>query len=868
MQAPIRILHVEDDDDDSQLMERAVRLAGHDAHWTRVETEQPFREALEAPPDIVLADYLLPGFGGLRALGIAKARHPDLPFILVSGTIGEERAVEARRLGADDYVWKDRLGRLPAAILNAVRSARDRAARREAQEKLAEREAGLRHAQTMAKLAYVVTGAGGTFESWSDTFAVLAGAATMPRSLRGWLALVHPDDREGFRAISVAAAKSPGRAEVEYRLLRPGGEIAHVRQTLEPLAPGEGARRGVRWFNTLQDITESKIAEERVRRLNRVHAVLSGINAAMLRIREEPALLREACRVAVEAGHFAIAWIGLVDREDATVRPVASFGEGASALLESAPAAALSLRDGERGMAERAVRGKLAAVSNNVNEDSHPLVKDQLQRLGIRSLSILPLLAGAESIGVLALYATEIGFFDEDEMRLLTELAGDVSYALQQIEKARRLDHLSYFDPLTDLANRRLFHEKLKLQLDNAARTGERVGLQIVDVVRFKAVTDSLGRQAGDALLVEIARRMQKGAWQQTWFARLEADHFAIIMPGVGGAEEIARRSEVRYREVFGAPFELGGASLHVDARRGIALFPDDAQDADGLLRSAEAALKRSKVTGERYLFHAPEMTARSAEGLALENRLRRALENGDFVLHYQPQYRADGQSIAGLEALVRWQSPELGLVPPLDFLPMLEATGLIVPLGAWALRRAALDRRSWLESGLEAPNVSVNVSALQLGQRDFVETVERALADGASPHGIDLEITETLIMQDIQSCIGKLNAVRSLGVGIAIDDFGTGYSSLLYLARLPVQALKIDRSFISLVNDDPAMTTLVQTMIALGHSLNLRVIAEGVETEAQARFLRLLQCDEMQGYLFSKPRDKDDIAGLLQERR
>jgi diguanylate cyclase (GGDEF)-like protein/PAS domain S-box-containing protein len=989
----VRVVHVEDSEADAQLIFRALREAGYELAWTRVCREADFLRALEPPPDVVLADYRLPGFSGLRALELLKKRHPDVPLLIVSGTIGEEKAVEAIRLGADDYVLKDRLARLPTAVKNAVSAARERAARRVAQseldalgerlksvvtalpdvvwsiavpsrevlyispaasavfgreprefyqhrntwvalvhpddrarvtaalempvprdyqseyrilkpsgevrwiqshgrfvtdasgkagradgisrdvtelvrlsEALREREAGLRQAQVMARLAHVVTGADGAFERWSETLPQLAGVApdNLPRSTRAWLQLVHPEDRARFRAAAAEAGRTGRRAELEYRV--PHGErgVIHVRQMIEPLATDADSAGPLRWFNTLQDITESKLAEERIRRLNRVHAVLSGINGAIVRIREQRQLFDEACRVAVEAGRFVMAWIGLVDHEAALVRPVAAHGDDVEGFLAGAPLALLESKPEGRGLAGRAIRAKAAILSNDVKNDPQRLMRKELDERGINSLAILPLMVEGEAVGVLALYAADVGFFDEEELRLLRELAGDVAYALDHIQKAQKLDYVSYYDPLTGLPNRTLFQERLKLQLEEAARKAERVSLQILDLERFKSVNHSLGRQAGDALLVELAKRLRQGALATSWFARLGADHFAIVMPGLSNAEEIARRTERRAGEVLGVPFVVGEAELRISAHVGIALFPDDATDADSLLRNAEAALKKAKATGERYVFYTQEMTARIAEKLSLESRLRQALEKEEFVLHYQPKYHADGRTMAGLEALIRWQSPHLGLVPPLQFVPLLEETGLILQAGSWALRRAALDHRGWAEAGLAPPKVAVNVSAIQLRRRDFVETVERSIAVGVSPTAIDLELTESLVMEDIDASIEKLSAVRRLGIGIAIDDFGTGYSSLFYLARLPVEALKIDRSFLATMVEDPTSMTLIQTMVSLAHSLHLKVIAEGVETEEQAKLLRLLRCDQMQGYLFSKPITREQIAALL----
>jgi EAL domain-containing protein (putative c-di-GMP-specific phosphodiesterase class I) len=307
---------------------------------------------------------------------------------------------------------------------------------------------------------------------------------------------------------------------------------------------------------------------------------------------------------------------------------------------------------------------------------------------------------------------------------------------------------------------------------------------------------------------------------------------------------------------------------LRVSTKAGIALFPNDAADAETLLRNAEAALRKAKASGERHLFYTQQMTQRVAEKLTLENKLRQALEKSEFVLHYQPKINLETRAIVGVEALIRWQSPELGLVPPMKFIPLLEETGLILEVGSWALNRAALDHRGWAEKRLKAPRVAVNVSPIQLRQRNFVALLEQAIMEGIAPVGVDLEITESVIMEDIEATIEKLKNARDLGMNIAIDDFGTGYSSLAYLAKLPVGFLKIDRSFIITMLKDVNTMTLVSTIISLAHSLKLKVVAEGVESEDQAHMLRLLRCDEMQGYLFSKPLPYEGLISLLNKSR
>jgi EAL domain-containing protein (putative c-di-GMP-specific phosphodiesterase class I) len=312
---------------------------------------------------------------------------------------------------------------------------------------------------------------------------------------------------------------------------------------------------------------------------------------------------------------------------------------------------------------------------------------------------------------------------------------------------------------------------------------------------------------------------------------------------------------EQRLEATFRGPFRVGDNDLRVSARVGIALFPDDGADAETLLRNAEAALKKAKGTGDRYLFFAQAMTARVAERLSLENRLRDALDNEEFVLHYQPKVNLATGLLTSAEALIRWNDPKTGLVPPLQFIPILEETGLIHDVGRWAMRKAIQDYLRWRDAGLGAVRIAVNVSPLQLRNRHFVAEVEQALAaDPLAAAGLELEITESLIMEDVKHSTALLLAIRAMGVTIAIDDFGTGYSSLSYLSKLPVDTLKIDRSFVNDMTAGPEGLALVSTILTLAHSLKLKVVAEGVETEEQSRLLRLLKCDEMQGYLFSKP--------------
>jgi diguanylate cyclase (GGDEF)-like protein len=612
------------------------------------------------------------------------------------------------------------------------------------------------------------------------------------------------------------------------------------------------------------EVAERKRAEARVMRLNRVYAVLSGINTSIVRIRDRQALFDEVCRIAVEHGGFRMAWIGLLDSNGLDITPAAKAGAHEGYLdkirltaREAAPGSCLLL-------AQAARQGGAAVCNDVVTDPRMARWREAALERGFRSLVVFPLQAGDKMVGVLLLYAPEKDFFDTEEMKLLAEIAGDISFALDHIEKSERIDYLAYYDSITGLANRALFQERLAEHLRTADRERDRLAVCIFDVERFKIVNDALGRQAGDALLKQVAARLTGAIGDPARLARVSADGFALLMPEVHGEDDAARRLEQKLRAGFDAPFTVDGNELRVSAKAGLALFPNDATEGEALFAKAEAAWKKAKQTGERFVFYTQKMTDAVAHNFSLENKLRRALEKEEFVLHYQPRVDLETRLIVGVEALIRWRSPELGLVPPMQFIPLMEQTGLILEVGDWAVRQAVIDYRKWVDQGLAAPRIAVNVSAIQLRQRNFVDAMTAAIGRGAIPPAIDLELTESLLMEDIRGNVEKLKAIQALGVKVAIDDFGTGHSSLAYLARLPVDTLKIDRSFIITMLEDPGSMTLVQTIISLAHSLKLAAVAEGVESQEQATMLRLLRCDQIQGYLISKPLPMDEMTALL----
>jgi diguanylate cyclase (GGDEF)-like protein/PAS domain S-box-containing protein len=750
------------------------------------------------------------------------------------------------------------------AVLGIYILALDVTAEHQAEMVLREREAGLRHAQEMAGLAHVIVRPDGSFERWSENWPRLIGLepARLPRSTRESLELVHPEERERFRSTVIEAGRSRRRTVVEYRMRRGDGALVLVRQTMEPLGePGADGRS--QWFVTLQDVTEQKNAEEGIRRLNRVHAVLSGINGAIVRIRDRQELFDEVCRIGVELGGFRFAWLCRVDFAAQRLVPVASAGNGRDFLERIRDR--LSLRDdapGGHGIASVAVRENRAVFVSDIETDPLIVLKDLHRELGIRSVGVLPVVVAGKPVAVLGLHAPEAGFFDEAEQRLLQELAGDIAFALDHIEKEEEVRYLAYYDQVTGLANRTLFLERLAQNIAAAAAGGHRLALAVINIERFKTINDTFGRHAADDLLRQVAGRLTRVTGDAAHVARVGADHFAVVVPRFRRDEALFEAFQRATRRVDGEPYAVAGTELRISTQGGVALYPADGADAETLFRNAEAALRKS-ASGQHFLFYTPEMTARIAEKLDLENKLRRAVERAEFVLHYQPKLHLASRRIIGAEALVRWASPELGLVAPGRFIPLLEETGLIAKVGPWALARAIEDQQRWRARGLAAPRISVNVSSVELRRAEFVAAVKDALAHGVQP-AIDLEITESLLMEDVEHSVLKLKALGELGVGVAIDDFGTGYSSLGYLTRLPAQSLKIDRSFIGTMLENPDIMTLVSTIISLAHALRLKVVAEGVESEAQAKVLRKLRCDEVQGYLFGKPVPADAFENLL----
>jgi diguanylate cyclase (GGDEF)-like protein/PAS domain S-box-containing protein len=447
----------------------------------------------------------------------------------------------------------------------------------------------------------------------------------------------------------------------------------------------------------------------------------------------------------------------------------------------------------------------------------------------------------------------------------LVGATADITERKEHASRLARLDYLTLHDELTGLPNRALLTTELEKHLALATQHSEKLAIIAVDIVRFRNVNETLGRRGGDALLQEVARRLSSCLRPSDLVARFDGNSFMLVMTGVEHESSVAQWVEQTLLPALGQPLSILDTDLSLSAKAGLALFPSDGSAGDALIANAEAALKQAKHSALPYLFYAPSMNSRVAEKLRLETKLRRALANEEFLLFYQPKIELKSGQMVGMEALIRWRDPEAGLIPPGHFIPVLEETQLILQVGRWVIQRAAQQAADWLELGHVVPRIAVNVSALQLAQRDFVSSLDAALARfPQAASSLDLELTESVLMTDLSGNIEKLRAAKERGLQIAIDDFGTGYSSLGYLSRLPLDALKVDRSFIDNMADDPQQMSIVTAIISLAHSIDLKVIAEGVETPTQAQLLRLLRCDQIQGYLLARPQPAEDVVKLL----
>jgi diguanylate cyclase (GGDEF)-like protein len=490
---------------------------------------------------------------------------------------------------------------------------------------------------------------------------------------------------------------------------------------------------------------------------------------------------------------------------------------------------------------------------------------------GLRSCWAALIRSGRDDVlGMFCLYHKVHVPPDETAASFLKMAGKLITIAVEHHQLTDQLAYRAQHDALTGLPNRVLFEDRLQQALLRASISGKPVGVAFLDVDRFKTINDTLGHHAGDVMLCRLVARVSERMGKADTLARMGGDEFAMILPDLADSTAAERFGDSVIGS-FKAPLEVLGQELFVTISLGLAMYPKDGRDSVTLKKNADAALYVAKNNGrDRMRCFTADMNNGTRERLDLENSLRRAVENGELRLYYQPKVDASDR-ITGLEALLRWQHPTLGCIQPAKFIPMAEENGLIVPIGRWVLNEAARQILAWDKAGLRRVPVAVNVSAVQFAQPDFEQELTAVLhAHGLEPRWLELELTESVLMQNMHDARSRLGRLEQIGVNIAIDDFGTGYSSLVYLQRLPIDVLKIDRAFVSVIGSGQPSgkgrddATIVRSIAALAHSLGIGLVAEGVETEHQRDVLLSIGCPVMQGFLYSKPRPAEEIAGML----
>lgn len=873
MTRPIRVLHLEDQDRDARLIRDKLALEGLACEIALARGREDFVSGLRTGRlDLILLDYNVPGYDGMEALRHAREALPDVPVIVISGVLDEEHAVECLKAGAVDYLLKQRLQRLGSAMSRALQEAAAGALLRRQEQALRENERRLELALEASNLATwdwdIASGKVQFSPQWWRILGYEPGE--IPTRIEAWETLTHPDDLVRVRSALADQFKGVvSTLDVEYRMRAKHGEWRWIR-SVGRVVERDSASRAVRGTGTHGDVSERKQAEERIARLNRIYAVLSGINSAIVRVADRRALFRETCRIATEQGRFRFAWVGMLDDKTLDIVPVAwaGFEDG---FLAQCPRSARPEAPGGRSVAGEVMRSGKASFVDDVDSNESLIYREQMRARGYRARCMLPLTVAGRTVGLLSLYAGEPGVFDDEERKLLQELAGDVSFALDHLGKKERLDYLAYYDELTGLPNRTLFRDRadqILMRLHGQQAAG--VAVVILDVDGLHNINASAGRQAGDGILREIARRLGTGRLGANHVARVGADVFAALLVDLQSEAELLNFLEQRVGSTLGEPIRALDTDFSISVRCGVAVFPGDGADAEALLQNAEAALRSAKARGDRCLFYSAELNARAGERLALRSQLAQALERGQLELHYQPQLAiATGEAI-GMEALLRWRHPDKGWIPPSEFIPIAEESGLILPIGEWGLRTACAQNKAWQDAGLPPLTMSVNLSALQFRQADIVQRIDAILRDtGLSPRDLDLEITESMVVS--AGALARLRELTALGVTLSMDDFGTGYSSLGALRQYPLNRLKMDRSFVHDLPGSEHAAAIASAIVGMARALGLSVIAEGVETATQAEFLQSIWCEHAQGFYYSKalpPREAEAWLRSRMERR
>jgi len=821
--APTTVLLVEDEPADARLIQAGLAGAGDGAF--RVEWVTRLADALErlgrAGIDVVMLDLTLPDGQGLGVFDQVIEAAPDALVLILSLACDEAVARLAVQRGAHDYLLKGHVD--PHLLSRTLRYVMECKAARDA---LQSSETRFRAMSDASPLGIFVSDAEGACVYTNTAYQRISGLSFEQTLGTSWSMAIHPEDRQRVLADWHAAAHSDAPLRTEFRFQREDGSVVWTRVNSAAMRNGMHSHGHVQ---TVEDITERKstefglqVAEEALfEEKERAQVTLNSIGDAVL----TTDLLGNVTYLNL-VGETMTGW----SSEDALGRPLAEVFriiDGTTRQAAANPAQRALAEDRTVGLAADCVLIRRDGFESAIEDSAAPIHNRDGQ------------VAGAVIV-----------FHDVSQSRAMTQ----------------KMTHLAQHDFLTGLPNRGLLTERICQSIGLGNRHGKQVALLFLDLDDFKHINDSLGHAIGDQLLQSVADRLVACVRNTDMVCRQGGDEFVILLAEIEQPQDAALVAETLLA-AFVAPHNISGQELHVTVSIGISVYPDDGGNVETVMQNADTAMFHAKANGRNnYQFFRGDMNACAVHRQFVEGSLRRALKQGEFLLHYQPKIDLASGAMTGAEALIRWQDPENGLVYPGQFVPIAEACGLIVPIGCWVLREACRQVRAWLDAGLRAVPVAVNISAVEFRHKGFVDGVAQILQEtGLASGNLQLELTESILMHDAESSVLVLEALKAMGVRLAIDDFGTGYSSLSYLKRFPIDTLKIDQSFVRDIATDADDATIVSAVIGMGKNLKHQVVAEGVETHAQLEFLRTQQCDEGQGFHFSHALSAEAFGLLLE---
>lgn len=824
MNDQLKVVIIEDSPADAELAVASLHRTWRNIDWRRVETENEFIDALSWLPDIIIADYEVPGFGAVAALRLLKQQTSNIPLIVFTGAVTEEIVVRCMRLGAADYLLKDRLMRLGSAIENALQMRNEREAKHrteQEQQRLSALNSALldsmpAHAALLDREGNIIaTNAAWRCDGTRDGFSNPDWnvGTHYPSACMNLLRRHHLHAVEIARGVRAVLAGSRNHFAIEYPtgidsarrwfsvLVTP---VTHVRND-SPHSAGAVIMH--------VDITERRGVEEQLK-----------VNANALQQLTEGVVITNADLKVIAINKAYSAMTGY-EHDEVSGLPLWTVitGEEAQPLAGNNPA--LPISSGWRTeLNSRRKDGETFPAIFSVNP-----VRNELGRI-------------------------------EHYTAVLTDLS-----SLRDVE--RRIEYLSQHDSLTGLPNRAALETELLSSIGHQRDHAHTVAVLLVELDRFKSINDTLGHRTGDALIRAVTERLHHIRHPRDYLARIGGDEFVLLRRNSCDTESILRHAE-HIRAELEKPFVIGSRELFITASIGISSFPDDGSDYESLLRAADAAVYQAKQSGRNAIAqYSPAEDAAATARFTLQNNLPLALARDQFVLEYQPVVDLNSGVVTGVEALLRWQHPQLGLVSPTQFIGIAEETGLILSISDWVLNTACAQVRSWQLDGWRNPHVAVNLSSREFARHDLPQRIATALTEyNLKPHQLRLELTESMVMGDPASAATLINKLAEMGVEVALDDFGTGYSSLSYLKRFRLGCLKVDRSFVSGTQSNAGDQSIVRAVIALGKTLDMKIVAEGVETLEQANFLRQAGCDDAQGYFYARPAIAGRIPGLVQE--